>query len=631
MPALVDLNSENRRPRRPSITQQLQRMFHIDKAGNASGVLASPLGYSSADGPSEISSAGRSRHSHSSLNSKPTDLQSLESKHSSLQSLHLEPLPDPPPKQDPKVKAGHTVVQKKDRRATKRLEAERLELEKRLIKLEEAERTGDTSVLRRQSRKLSKKQPLGSSSRSSSVSGDESRSRTSLRLSSIFSNSRRRSRSRCSSNDGADELATETTLPALSSTLPERLSTAISKELAARKNAILGPPGESSQSPKTATESTSSQPTIGNGEEGAFAAGAINDDMYTSAPADLDRKMFTASLASKRRSAMLESHTFGARATPGVYDDRPRSTMPGVRSQLTRASTEGVVQRHQKKFRSSPLAESHTIGVDATPITAASPQVAEKRLLKLEEAYALPSSKVSSHNIIGELPSHEARNARSHMSRMPTSKLNKVIGPSIGKPKAIGTLSPPRRERDSSPTVPPKSPKRDSKRLLQLEEADGRPTLGQSKAEDTESDYNTADEVASIESRVSDGVLGTGHPAEGSKIEPKRAPKKRNLGQLVPKLFVICCCCKFWHDLPSEVYAGLAVSDPLSAALGQELARGHFANWLPSMAGPTSLPKMASTADIQSGPVRCCWCHHPMSKGCCQGWSTLVQMRKRHH
>jgi hypothetical protein len=30
-------------------------------------------------------------------------------------------------------------------------------------------------------------------------------------------------------------------------------------------------------------------------------------------------------------------------------------------------------------------------------------------------------------------------------------------------------------------------------------------------------------------------------------------------------------------------------------------------------------------------PVQCNWCGHGMTRACCQGWTTLVQMRERHH
>jgi hypothetical protein len=36
-------------------------------------------------------------------------------------------------------------------------------------------------------------------------------------------------------------------------------------------------------------------------------------------------------------------------------------------------------------------------------------------------------------------------------------------------------------------------------------------------------------------------------------------------------------------------------------------------------------------ANLPSATVKCCWCEHQMSSSCCQGWTTLVQMRQRHH
>jgi hypothetical protein len=33
----------------------------------------------------------------------------------------------------------------------------------------------------------------------------------------------------------------------------------------------------------------------------------------------------------------------------------------------------------------------------------------------------------------------------------------------------------------------------------------------------------------------------------------------------------------------------------------------------------------------QSASLACCWCGHGMNRACCQGWTTLVQMRERHH
>lgn len=95
-----------------------------------------------------------------------------------------------------------TVTQKNQRRATKRLEAERLELEKRLTRLEDAQLARGRSLTKGETRRLTKKQPIRSSSRASSVSTDDNR--FSRRISSVFSSSRTTSRSRSSSVNHKD-------------------------------------------------------------------------------------------------------------------------------------------------------------------------------------------------------------------------------------------------------------------------------------------------------------------------------------------------------------------------------------------------------------------------------------------
>ncbi|PLN77700.1 hypothetical protein BDW42DRAFT_176345 [Aspergillus taichungensis] len=95
-----------------------------------------------------------------------------------------------------------TVIQKNERRATKRLEAERLELEKRLTRIEDAQLARGRSLTKGETRRLTKKQPIRSSSRASSVSTDDNR--VSRRISSVFSSSRHTSRSRSSSVNHKD-------------------------------------------------------------------------------------------------------------------------------------------------------------------------------------------------------------------------------------------------------------------------------------------------------------------------------------------------------------------------------------------------------------------------------------------
>jgi hypothetical protein len=128
--------------------------------------------------------------------------------------------------------------------------------------------------------------------------------------------------------------------------------------------------------------------------------------------------------------------------------------------------------------------------------------------------------------------------------------------------------------------------------------------------------------------------------------------------QLITKLFVICCHCKYWHDMPPEVYARLACPeierpppeslisrafsprDPggrkaasrkalLSSDLSDTRRRLLAIGQKPPAKGTSR--DTQTTTGMPLRPPSCCWCGHNMSKSCCQGWTTLVQMGERHH
>ena len=90
--------------------------------------------------------------------------------------------------------------------------------------------------------------------------------------------------------------------------------------------------------------------------------------------------------------------------------------------------------------------------------------------------------------------------------------------------------------------------------------------------------------------------FGKGALAEGLDAKP------------VAKLFVICCKCKFWHDLPSKLYEAMALPKELHKAEEGKLTGARL-----------------ETA------VRCPWCEHAMTTFCCQGWTTVVYLHERHH
>ena len=83
----------------------------------------------------------------------------------------------------------------------------------------------------------------------------------------------------------------------------------------------------------------------------------------------------------------------------------------------------------------------------------------------------------------------------------------------------------------------------------------------------------------------------------------------------IAKLFVICCKCKFWHDLPSKIYEAMA--------LPKELDKDE------NIAGGRAKGKL--TGGRLETAVKCPWCEHAMTTWCCQGWTTVVYLHERHH
>ena len=83
----------------------------------------------------------------------------------------------------------------------------------------------------------------------------------------------------------------------------------------------------------------------------------------------------------------------------------------------------------------------------------------------------------------------------------------------------------------------------------------------------------------------------------------------------IAKLFVICCKCKFWHDLPSKLYEAMALPKELhqDEDVGGSKGKVRFAG-----------------ARLETA-VKCPWCEHAMTTWCCQGWTTVVYLHERHH
>ncbi|PWY78175.1 hypothetical protein BO94DRAFT_189134 [Aspergillus sclerotioniger CBS 115572] len=282
----MDRSGQSRKPRRSSFSQHLQRVFHWDKhvTQEKSSRISDPL--ETAFTRSHRQEQRALPHTDEFIRdniSKSTssigtneDAVSQTPQNSRLSVLNrdgLKKLPAYSVSQGASQISDHSfvgnafykqelsgspsrinkAVHKNERRATRRLEAERLELEKRLLKLEQTGPDQGNGLQKKETRRLTKKQPIRSSSRASSVSADEC---SSTRLSSLFSSSQRTSRSRSSSLNESDkepprhplidvreavsgpDLGIQSIRPHVTLTMPERLGAMISRELAT-SNALL--------------------------------------------------------------------------------------------------------------------------------------------------------------------------------------------------------------------------------------------------------------------------------------------------------------------------------------------------------------------------------------------------------
>ncbi|KAK4239075.1 hypothetical protein C8A03DRAFT_43264 [Achaetomium macrosporum] len=75
----------------------------------------------------------------------------------------------------------------------------------------------------------------------------------------------------------------------------------------------------------------------------------------------------------------------------------------------------------------------------------------------------------------------------------------------------------------------------------------------------------------------------------------------------IAKMFVECCNCKFFHDMPSKLYECMAKPD----AIVEDKLRG-ISGAITTM-------------------VKCPWCQHNMSRECCAGYAAVVYLKEKLH
>jgi len=75
----------------------------------------------------------------------------------------------------------------------------------------------------------------------------------------------------------------------------------------------------------------------------------------------------------------------------------------------------------------------------------------------------------------------------------------------------------------------------------------------------------------------------------------------------IAKMFVECCSCKFYHDMPSKLYECMAKPDAVVE------------------------DKLLGISGAITTMVKCPWCQHNMSRACCSGYAAVVYLKEKLH
>ncbi|KAL7939772.1 hypothetical protein V8C35DRAFT_15795 [Trichoderma chlorosporum] len=101
-------------------------------------------------------------------------------------------------------------------------------------------------------------------------------------------------------------------------------------------------------------------------------------------------------------------------------------------------------------------------------------------------------------------------------------------------------------------------------------------------------------------------------PSPTTDLAPTKAPRHTTGspvgGEPIAKMFVECCGCKYYHDMPSNIYEAMANPEAVIRPRGNVGFTGAL-----------------------SMTVKCPWCFHEMSTKCCAGYAAMVYVKERLH
>ncbi|KAH7391195.1 hypothetical protein BKA64DRAFT_578959 [Cadophora sp. MPI-SDFR-AT-0126] len=158
--------------------------------------------------------------------------------------------------------------------------------------------------------------------------------------------------------------------------------------------------------------------------------------------------------------------------------------------------------------------------------------------------------------------------------------------------------------KDKGKGAPPQKPQKPSKSPEEAAKALFRPPPISISATKSESSSPTLPQSSQYLHNARLAIAGARSPPKTS-FPP--GPHYQNGPDPIAKMFVVCCQCKYFHDMPSKIFECMAKPDNVVT------------------------DKDLGVSGVISTSVKCPWCGHGMGTSCCAGYAAVVFLREKLH
>ncbi|KAH9209413.1 hypothetical protein DL95DRAFT_25873 [Leptodontidium sp. 2 PMI_412] len=266
-------------------------------------------------------------------------------------------------------------------------------------------------------------------------------------------------------------------------------------------------------------------------------------------------------------------------STPTVIGALPLDDSASARNSWCRTGAELELTEDEDRLK-TPTGNNSTFEFTSTHINASSPLVPQLPLTPPTEASDLQRKPSISRSI--STPDLQ------DLSFLPTLKHQSLTRPLKGKEKA----------------TPAKEPKQPNKFLEEAPNPLVRPPPIPIPTTKSEGSSPTSPQSSQYLHNARLAIPGARSPPK-TNFSP--GPHHQNGPDPIAKMFVVCCQCKYFHDMPSKIYECMAKPD--NVVTDNDLG----------------------VSGVISTSVKCPWCGHGMSTSCCAGYAAVVYLREKLH